>query len=303
MNGIICIDKPEGFTSFDVVAKLRGITKIRRIGHAGTLDPMATGVLPVFIGRATKACDMLPDSDKEYEAEFKLGVVSDTQDSTGKVLSECSASFSIEEISTVVADFLGEQEQIPPMYSAIKVDGKKLYDLARQGIEVERKPRKITVYKIELLSFDEKEQSGKLLISCSKGTYIRTICHDIGQKLGCGAVMTALRRTRAAGFTLSDCITIEEAQRLSNPEVLAEEILPIDRVFAFMDRLDLGRKKAEAFLNGVKLDAERLDYSGSDNNIAVFFDGRFIATAYIAEENGKRVLRCHKQFRTKEELE
>ena len=303
MNGIICIDKPEGFTSFDVVAKLRGITKIRRIGHAGTLDPMATGVLPVFIGRATKACDMLPDSDKEYEAEFRLGVVTDTQDSTGAILSECEASFSTAEVEAVAATFSGEQEQIPPMYSAVKVDGKKLYDLARQGIEVERKPRKITVYKIELLSFDEKTQSGKLVISCSKGTYIRTICHDLGQKLKCGAIMTALRRTRAAGFSLSDCITIEEAQRLSDPEVLAEEILPIDRVFAFMDRLDLSKRKAELFLNGVKLDGEKLSYNGSDSDIAVFFDGKFIATAYIAEENGKRVLRCHKQFRTKEELE
>ena len=303
MNGIICIDKPQGFTSFDVVAKLRGITKIRRIGHAGTLDPMATGVLPVFIGRATKACDMLPDSDKEYEAEFRLGVVTDTQDSTGEVLSSCEAAVSSDEISRVVAGFLGEQEQIPPMYSAVKVDGKRLYDLARQGIEVERKPRKIVVYRIDLISFDEKSQSGRLVISCSKGTYIRTICHDIGQKLGCGAIMTALRRTRAAGFSLDDCLTIEEAQRLSDPEVLAEEILPIDRVFAFMDRLDLGRKKAEAFLNGVKLDAEKLEYTGSDSDVAVFFDDRFIATAYIAEENGKRVLRCHKQFRTKEELE
>lgn len=300
MNGIICIDKPEGFTSFDVVAKLRGITKIRRIGHAGTLDPMATGVLPVFIGRATKACDMLPDSDKEYEAEFRLGVVSDTQDSTGKVLSECKASFSIGEISAVVADFLGEQEQLPPMYSAVKVDGKKLYDLARQGIEVERKPRKITVYKIELLSFDEKEQSGKLSISCSKGTYIRTICHDIGQKLGCGAIMTALRRTRAAGFSLSDCMTIEEAQRLSDPKELEKAILPIDRVFSFMKRLTLNPRNTELFLNGVKLDANNL--GAEDGEFAVFSGDRFIATAYTCEENGKRVLRCQKQFCTKEEL-
>ena len=303
MNGIICIDKPEGFTSFDVVAKLRGITKIRRIGHAGTLDPMATGVLPIFIGRATKACDMLPDSDKEYEAEFRLGIVTDTQDITGKVQSECKSTVTLDALKPVVESFLGKQSQIPPMFSAVKVDGKKLYDLARQGIEIERKPREIEVYKIELLSFDEPSQSGKLVISCSKGTYIRTICHDIGQKLGTGAVMTALRRTRAAGFSLSDCITIEEAQKLSDPEILKNAVLPIDRVFSFMDRLVLNHKKAFAFLNGVKLDAERLDFHGNDDSIAVFCDDVFIATAYICEENGKRVLRCHKQFRTKEELE
>ena len=300
MNGIICIDKPEGFTSFDVVAKLRGITKIRRIGHAGTLDPMATGVLPVFIGRATKACDMLPDSDKEYEAEFRLGVVTDTQDSTGEVLSECRSSFSTAEVEAVVSGFLGEQEQIPPMYSAVKVDGKRLYDLARQGIEVERKPRKITVYRIELLSFDEETQSGKLVISCSKGTYIRTICHDLGQRLGSGAIMTALRRTRAAGFSLSDCMTIEEAQRLSDPEELEKAILPIDRVFSFMKRLNLNPRNTELFLNGVKLDANKL--GAEDGEFAVFSGDRFIATAYTCEENGRRVLRCQKQFCTKEEL-
>ena len=302
MNGIICIDKPQGFTSFDVVAKLRGITKIRRIGHAGTLDPMATGVLPVFIGRATKACDMLPDSDKEYEAEFRLGVVTDTQDSTGEVLSRSESRVAESDLRAAVDSFLGKQLQVPPMYSAVKVDGKRLYDLARQGIEVERKPREIEIYKIELLSFDEGSQCGKLLISCSKGTYIRTICHDLGQKLGCGAVMTALRRTRAAGFSLSDCITIEEAQKLSDPDVLEKSILPIDRVFSFMDSLELNQKKALAFLNGVKLDADRLDYIGDGKSIAVFCGGRFLATAYISDENGKRVLRCHKQFRTKEEL-
>ena len=302
MNGIICIDKPQGFTSFDVVAKLRGITKIRRIGHAGTLDPMATGVLPVFIGRATKACDMLPDSDKEYEAEFRLGVVTDTQDSTGEVLSRSESRVAESDLRAAVDSFLGKQLQVPPMYSAVKVDGKRLYDLARQGIEVERKPREIEIYKIELLSFDEGSQCGKLLISCSKGTYIRTICHDLGQKLGCGAVMTALRRTRAAGFSLSDCITIEEAQKLSDPDVLEKSIRPIDRVFSFMDSLELNQKKALAFLNGVKLDADRLDYIGDGKSIAVFCGGRFLATAYISDENGKRVLRCHKQFRTKEEL-
>lgn len=299
MNGIICIDKPQGFTSFDVVAKLRGITKIRRIGHAGTLDPMATGVLPVFIGRATKACDMLPDSDKEYEAEFKLGIVTDTQDSTGEILSQFDVRVTEGDLKTAVGSFLGKQLQIPPMYSAVKVDGKRLYDLARQGIEVERKPREIEIYKIELLSFDENSQSGKLVISCSKGTYIRTICHDLGQKLGCGAVMTALRRTRAAGFSLSDCITIEEAQKLSDPEILEKAILPIDRVFSFMDKLVLNRRKAELFLSGVKLDAKELEVN---KNLSVFCEENFIATAYVAEEDGKKVIRCHKQFRIKEEL-
>ena len=226
MAGIICINKPKGYTSFDVVAKLRGILKMRRIGHAGTLDPMAEGVLPVFIGSATKACDMLPDHDKIYRAGFKLGLVTDTQDSTGTVLEERPVSVTRAELEAVLPRFTGTIRQVPPMYSALKVNGPKLCDLARQGREVERKPREITIFELELL-----EQTGpaewRLRCVCSKGTYIRTLCHDIGQALGCGGCMSGLRRTMAAGFTIDRTVTVETVQERGEAV-----LLPLDAYFA-----------------------------------------------------------------------
>ena len=188
MNGILCIDKPQDFTSFDVVAKLRGILGMKRIGHAGTLDPMATGVLPVFVGTATKACDIMPDNSKSYRAGFLLGQTTDTQDVTGKILMTSDKPVSEDDINKVLPEFTGKILQIPPMYSAVQVNGQRLYDLARQGIEVERKPREIEVKKINLIDYDEKTRTGNITISCGKGTYIRTIIHDIGGKLGCGGI-------------------------------------------------------------------------------------------------------------------
>lgn len=224
-DGVIAIDKPEGFTSFDVVAKVRGMLHIRRVGHAGTLDPMATGVLPVFIGRGTKACDILPVQDKRYTAALRLGITTDTQDITGTVLEQRPVSVAREQMETILPRFLGEIRQIPPMYSAIKVNGQKLYELARKGQEVERKPRSVTIYALELL-----EQTGEteftLRCLCSKGTYIRTLCHDIGQALGCGGTMSSLRRTMAAGFTLEQAVALEEVQRQG-----AALLLPTDSLF------------------------------------------------------------------------
>ena len=193
VNGILCIDKPQDFTSFDVVKKLRGMTKIKKLGHAGTLDPMATGVLPVFFGAATKACDILPNQNKRYTAAFQLGMTTNTQDIWGEELSRRESHVAKDDILALLPRFRGDIEQTPPMFSAIQINGQRLYDLARKGIEIERQPRPIHIFRFELLSFDEESQTGTLDIGCSKGTYIRTLIHDLGEKLGTGGVMTALR--------------------------------------------------------------------------------------------------------------
>ena len=200
LNGIIIIDKEPGFTSHDVVAKMRGICGQRKIGHTGTLDPAATGVLPVCLGSATKLCDMLADRDKEYVAELLLGVETDTQDTTGRVLRESKVSVVPEQIRECAASFVGELMQVPPMYSALKVNGKKLYELAREGREIERRPRPVTVHELEILGLQLPVV--RMRVVCSKGTYIRTLCADIGEKLGCGGTMQSLRRTRVGSFSL-----------------------------------------------------------------------------------------------------
>ena len=219
MNGIIVIDKPAGWTSHDVVGKLRGILRERRIGHSGTLDPMATGVLPVFVGRATRAVEFCEADEKEYVAEMRFGLQTDTQDTTGTVLAQCTAQVTKEQLEEVLAGFRGCISQIPPMYSAIKVQGRKLYELARRGMEVERPPRQVEIRRLEVL--DAQPDGCRVRVVCSKGTYIRTLCGDIGAALGCGAAMSSLRRIRAGRFTVEDAVTIEEAaaegERLLRP--------------------------------------------------------------------------------------
>lgn len=212
INGIINVYKESGFTSHDVVAKLRGILKTKKIGHTGTLDPDAVGVLPVCIGNATKLCDLLTDKAKEYQAKLLLGTVTDTQDISGKLLSEnvLWKDISAEAVGQAVMSFLGDYSQIPPMYSALKVNGRKLYDLAREGIEIERKPRNIKIYEIKILNIDMPYV--ELVVRCSKGTYIRTLCHDIGEKLGCGGCMAALVRNATGGFHISDSHTLSEIE-------------------------------------------------------------------------------------------
>ena len=210
-DGIITIDKPAGWTSMDVCGKLRGILKTKKVGHAGTLDPMATGVLPVFVGSATKAVSFAENGDKEYIAGLRLGVTTDTQDTSGNVLAQCPVSVTREMLEAVLPRFTGEIQQIPPMYSAIKINGQKLYDLARKGKEVERKPRNITIFELELLE-QVSETDYLLRCRCSKGTYLRTLCHDIGQALGCGGTMFSLRRTMAAGYTLAETVSLEDVQ-------------------------------------------------------------------------------------------
>lgn len=296
MNGIICVNKPQDFTSFDVIAKLRGIMKIRRLGHGGTLDPMATGVLPVFVGTATKACDIMPDNTKSYRAGFKLGQVTDTQDITGEVLTSSDMAVNRDTLEAVIPEFVGDIMQLPPMYSAVQVNGQRLYDLARQGVEVERTPRQIHVDCLELVEYNEESREGVLEIYCGKGTYIRTIINDIGEKLGCGGIMTSLVRTSSGGFTLDDCHTMEEIQRAADENRLDELILPIERVFASLPRLRLNEVQTRMYKNGVKLDISRVHHIKADTELySVYgFDGGFIGTALADRENG--ILRVAKNL-------
>lgn len=228
-NGVINIYKEKGFTSHDVVAKMRGILKQKKIGHTGTLDPDAVGVLPVCLGSATRLCDMLTDRDKEYIACMRLGLVTDTQDMSGTVLEEKEVKVTEEEVQKIAAAFIGEYAQIPPMYSAIKVDGKRLYELARQGREIERRPRNVTLYEMEILSIRLPEITFRA--ACSKGTYIRTLCHDIGEKAGCGGVMVSLKRTRSGRFRQDTAITLDELTKLRDEDNIAQVLIPVDAMF------------------------------------------------------------------------
>ncbi len=235
MNGIINIYKEKGFTSFDVVAKMRGILKIKKIGHTGTLDPDAMGVLPVCIGNATKLVEFLADHDKEYIAELLLGVSTDTQDMTGTVLKEAPVKVSEEEVRDVVQSFVGEYMQIPPMYSALKVNGKKLYELARAGQEIERKARPVTFYEIEIVSMELPMVT--LRVVCSKGTYIRTLCNDIGEKLGCFGAMKSLFRTRVGNFSKENAITLTQLEAYRDSNELQKVIIPVDSVFEALPKV------------------------------------------------------------------
>lgn len=232
MDGIINIYKEAGYTSFDVVAKLRGILKERRMGHTGTLDPQATGVLPVCVGKATKLCELLLDKEKTYEAVMLLGITTDTEDMTGTVLTETKAEITEEEVRGAAEKFTGVYGQIPPMYSALKVDGKRLYELAREGKEVERKPREVEIFENTPLSF-EKDEAGyiktvTLRVRCSKGTYIRSLLRDMGDFLGCGACMKSLVRTKAGAFVIADAVTLAQVEQARDEGRLSELILPID---------------------------------------------------------------------------
>lgn len=295
MDGILCINKPEGFTSFDVVAKLRGILKMKKIGHAGTLDPMATGVLPVFVGCATKACDILPVSHKAYQASFELGTSTDTQDSTGRVLSTNDMDISQEKLMNAAAGFLGETDQIPPMYSAVSVNGKRLYELARQGIEVERKPRRIIVSSLDIKEYDCKTRTGIMSIECSKGTYIRTIINDIGEVLGCGAMMTGLVRTMSNGFTLDNCYSLDQVQDMVSKNEINDKIIPVQRIFESFPYIKLNNDETFKYKNGVKISLEQLSIQQitDDKKLRIFADDdQFLGLGMISDG----MLKVYKNF-------
>lgn len=252
MNGIVNINKPKGFTSHDVVAKLRGILHTKKIGHTGTLDPDATGVLPICIGRATKVADMLTATNKEYVAEVTLGAETDTQDASGQVINSAEVVVTEEEILEALPKFLGEIYQIPPMYSAIKQNGKKLYELAREGKEVEREPRRIEINEIEVLAFDLANNRFTMRVACSKGTYIRTLCQDIGRELGCFGHMSELLRTKSGRFGITEAYTLSEVEDMMNKADLSF-LQPIDKVFEEYPAICITDDKADRVCNGVKV--------------------------------------------------
>ncbi len=270
-NGILIVDKPEGWTSQDVVSKLRGVFHEKRIGHGGTLDPMATGVLPVFVGRATRGVEFFEHAEKTYWARLQLGCTTDTQDSMGRVLEEKPVTCTIQEVEQALKSFVGEIQQIPPMYSAIKIGGKKLYELARAGKEVERKPRQITIFSLEGKQISPTEW--ELLVHCSKGTYIRTLCHDIGQALGCGAMMTALRRVKAGDYSIENSYPLEQVINCEDPEKL---LIPVESLFAHYPQLTLSPAQEKCVRNGAAF-----TYNGSGTYRVYGQEGEFLALCEV----------------------
>ena len=256
MNGIINVYKEKGYTSHDVVAKLRGILKQKKIGHTGTLDPQAEGVLPVCIGNATKLCDLLTDKTKEYEAVLLLGVTTDTQDMTGAVLSEKTVQVEEDKLRAIMEGFVGKSRQIPPMYSALKVNGKKLYELAREGREVERKPRDIEIFSLDILEMQLPRV--RFCVHCSKGTYIRTLCQDIGEKAGCGGCMEELLRTRVDRFSLAEAHKLSEIEQIRDAGKLSEILIPVDQMFLSYPKVTVLEKYRLALANGNSFTAQML---------------------------------------------
>lgn len=297
MNGILCMNKPQDFTSFDVIGKLRGILHMKRLGHTGTLDPMATGVLPILVGTATKACDILPNQDKTYQATVVFGKATDTLDIWGKPLQDYPEQHVTEAaLRAILPEFLGDITQLPPMYSAVSVNGKRLYELARKGETVERPTRTVHIDAITLDAFDETQQTATLTISCGKGTYIRTLLSDIGQRLGGDAVMTALTRTAACGYLLQDCLTFEQVAAAMADGTLEEHLLPTDSLFSSYPKLRLNAAQERMFCNGVKLDLNRLRNLQPDQDIYTVYGatGTFLGTALA--DRTQQELRIGKRF-------
>lgn len=250
MDGLINVYKEKGYTSHDVVAKLRGILHQKKIGHTGTLDPDATGVLPVCLGKATKVCELLAGKEKCYQAVLKLGITTDTQDLSGAVIKQSPVSPDEGAIRDAVLSFAGDYDQIPPMYSALKVNGKKLYELAREGKEVERKARRVQIHDIAIRSIDAKEGQVVMEVSCSKGTYIRTLCHDIGEKLGCGGAMAELVRTSVGIFRIQEAHTLAEIEQSVQNDTIGQYIMPIDALFESLPRIVIDKKYEKLVYNG-----------------------------------------------------
>lgn len=272
MNGIVIIDKPAGWTSQDVTARLRRVFNTRRIGHGGTLDPMATGVLPVFVDRATRGVEFFEHAEKTYEAVLRLGITTDTEDTSGTVLEEKEVSLTEADVLAVLPRFRGEIMQIPPMYSALKVNGKKLYELARAGKEVERQPRPITIHELELLEFTGN--TARLRVHCSKGTYIRTLCKDIGEALGCGGCMAALRRVQAGEYTIDEAVPLETLLESETPE---QYLRPVDSIFRNYPAVTLTEKQEQRCRNG-----NSFTLGGADGTYRVYSQaGEFLALSKV----------------------
>jgi len=297
MDGILNILKPPGMTSFDVVGYLRGVTRIKKIGHTGTLDPAAVGVLPVCIGRATKAIEYLTEKDKVYRAELILGVTTDTQDSTGTVIKAAEVNVTNDEFKKVLGEFTGEIKQLPPMYSAVKIGGKKLYELAREGKTIDRPERSVTIHSIEvvrpLTKYDDGSFRAIIDVKCTKGTYIRTLINDIGDRLSVGACMSFLVRKGTGGFNLDEALTLEEIAYLHKEGLLTDKLISPDRVFSNLSEVKLGVKEEKAYLNG-----QLVDYTGNAGEILRVYreNGSFLGIGKLVLRENKVFLKSDKLF-------
>ena len=296
MDGIIVLDKPQDFTSFDAVAVVRGAAHEKHVGHTGTLDPMATGVLPLLLGKATKAASLLPDTDKSYEASFRFGEATDTGDITGEVIRTDDTVVSKTALLEILPKFTGDIMQVPPMYSAVSVNGQRLYKLARQGIEIEREARLIHIESIELLEFDEASRCGKFAVTCSKGTYIRTLIEDIAAALHSCGVMTALRRTAACGFTLGDAVSLETLREHKETGDVEIFLRPVEKLFSTLPAVRVTEPQGQRYLNGGALDAGRCKMPKillqENDRVCVYCGERFLGLAAL--KNGE--LRYVKSF-------
>lgn len=294
MTGIILLDKPEGITSFGAVARIRRICSEKKCGHTGTLDPMATGVLTVMLGGGTRFIELLPSHDKAYTATFRLGTVTDTLDITGKVLETREVNVTAEQVREKIKDFVGEISQLPPMYSAVSVDGQRLYDLARQGIEVERTPRNVTVFSIDMLSENEQTGEYEISVECSSGTYIRTLISDLGEALGCGAVMTKLRRTKANGFGIENAVTLEQLEAAAENGTLDEIVISVEKALKNYPMIRVTAAQAKRFRNGGELDLQRLKYQRMLGYFRIYDpEDNFIGLGEIGEGDSLAVKRVY----------
>lgn len=295
MTGIIILDKPKGITSFGAVARVRRICGEKKCGHTGTLDPMATGVMTVMLGNTTRFIELLPSHDKAYIASFRLGTVTDTLDITGTVLETREVKSSAEQVKEALKSFVGEISQLPPMYSAVSVNGQRLYDLARKGIEVERKPRQVTVYSIEMLSENEADGEYSVSVECSSGTYIRTLISDLGEMLGCGAVLTDLRRTKANGFSIEKAVTLEQLEAAMNDGTIESVLMPVDRAMEEYPVITVSAAQAKRFSNGGELDLQRLKYPRMIGLFRIYDpENRFIGLGEIGSGDSLTVKRVYK---------
>lgn len=289
MQGLLLINKPEGITSFKVVAAIRKKANTKKVGHTGTLDPLATGVLPILIGRATSLCDYLLTADKSYTATVMTGITTDTLDIMGEIISKKNPCFSKEELENALIKFTGVQQQYPPVFSAIKKDGVPLYKLARKGQEIEVEPRQITVHSIKLLEFNQEDKSFKIDVCCSKGTYIRSLCRDIGEYLGCGATLTGLVRTNTASFSLSQCVDLDAIESQNISQYLLNEELAVSH----LPELSISQNQAKRFSNGGKLSFDRLKSTIIDKqNYRIKFNNTFIGIGYADGENKEIRIKC-----------
>lgn len=297
MTGFVCFDKGENITSFFAVKRMSRLMGEKKAGHTGTLDPMATGVMTVALGGATRFIELIPSHEKSYTAVIKFGIATDTLDITGKVLEESDSKVTREEFEAVLENFRGEIMQMPPMYSALKKDGVRLYDLARQGVEVEREERRVTIKKLELLSCDEENNEFEIDVFCSNGTYIRSLCADIGAKLGVPCTLKKLRRTMANNIDISECLTFEEIEKICNEGRQSEILIPVDRVLNVYPEVKVSEKQAVRFSNGGELDAKRIRFQFDEGYYRVYSpEGKFLGIGeYAREENILKVKRVYNE--------